>query len=60
MATLGPAFRQGLVVEFHSLFGVQGKGELVVPAEVETGTGQGVVTELGAEMALGQVSGMGR
>ena len=60
MTALGSAFGQGLVVEFHSLFRVQGKGELVVPAEVETGARKGVVTELSAEMSLGKVCRMGR
>ena len=58
MTAFGPAFRQGLVVEFHGLFRVQRKGELVVPAEVETGAGKGVIPKLSAEMPLGQVCRM--
>ena len=46
-------------MEFHGLFGVEGKRELVVPAEVEAGAGKGIVAELCREVSLGDVRRVG-
>ena len=59
VACLGLAAGERLVVEFHGLFGVQRKRELVVPAEVKAGARKGVVAELCCEMALCKVGRMG-
>jgi len=52
---LGAFLGQGLVVEFPGLVRVQAQVELVFPAEFEAGLAQGVVPDLGAGVALGQV-----
>src|SRR5439155_15052486 len=54
---LGPVGRQGLVVVRPGRVRVERQLELVGPAEVETGLGEGVVPRLGAGVALGQVGG---
>jgi hypothetical protein len=51
---------QRLVVVGAGRVGVEGQVELVLPAEVEAGAGEGVVAQLRGRVALGEVGGMGR
>src|SRR5205085_3354805 len=50
---------QGRVVVGAGPFGIEREVELVLPAELEAGLGEGVVPSLGAGVALGQVGGVG-
>ena len=50
---------QGFVVIAARGVRVQGEVELVVPAELEAGFGQGVVADLGGRVSLGEVGGVG-
>ena len=50
---------QGLVVVFAGRIGVQAEIELVLPAKLETGLGQGVVADGCGRVALGDVGGVG-
>ena len=56
---LGAFGRQCLVVVGFGGFGVEGEVELVSPAELEAGAGEGVVAPLGGGVALRQVGGVG-
>ena len=58
MRGLGRLGGQRLVVELARGVGVQRQRELVVPAELEPGPRQRVVTVLRARMALGQIGGV--
>ena len=58
MCDLGRVLGQGLVVVLAGLFGIQTQVELVFPAEFETRLGEGVVTNLGTGMPLGEVCSM--
>jgi len=46
-------------VEFACGDGVEAEVELVFPAELEAGLGEGVVAVLGAGVAFGEVGGVG-
>ena len=59
MRGLGGFLRQGLVVVFLGALGIEGQGELVGPAEFETGLGERVVADLRGGMALGEVGSVG-
>ena len=50
---------QGFVVEALGAFGVEAEAELVAPAELETRLAQGVVAQLCARPAFGEVGGVG-
>ena len=50
---------QGFVVEAFGAFGVEAEAELVAPAEFETRLAQGVVAQLCARPAFGEVGGVG-
>ena len=60
MGALGTFLRKGFVVEFARRVRIEREVELVLPAELESGFAQGVVPDLGAWMAFGQVGGVGR
>jgi hypothetical protein len=47
-----------LVVVLARRVGVEGEVELVLPAELEAGLGEGVVAQLRGGVALGEVGGM--
>ena len=59
MRGLGGFLREGLVVVFLGALGVEGQGELVGPAELEAGFGDGVVTLLGSGVSFGEVGCVG-
>ena len=59
MGALGTFLREGFVVEFTGGFGVEPEVELVLPAEFEAGFRKGVVAELCAGVAFGEVGGVG-
>ena len=59
VSQLSTLSRQGLVVVFPSPLGIEGKIELVHPAELKAGFGERIVTQPGHGMALGQIGGMG-
>ena len=59
MGDLGRFLGQGFVVEFRRLVRVETEVELVVPAEFEAGLTEGVVVNLRAGVAFGQVGGVG-
>jgi len=50
---------EGFVVVFDGFGRVEAEGELVAPAEFETGLGDGVVSDLGGRVSLGEVGGVG-
>ena len=50
--------RQRFVVIGARGFGVEAEVELILPAEVEAGTGEGVVAQLGCGVALAKVAGV--
>ena len=50
---------QGFVVEALGAFGVEAEAELVAPAELETRLTQGIVAQLCARPAFGEVGGVG-
>src|SRR5574343_453682 len=56
---LGRLLGQGLVVEFARLVRVETEVELVFPAKLVARLGHGVVADLRAGVALGEVSGVG-
>ena len=55
MCELGAFLRQGFIVEFLRLLGVEDEIELIAPAEFEARFGQRVVAQLRAGVALGEV-----
>jgi len=57
--TLGGIAVQGLVVEGTGRDGIEREVELIVPAELETGFGEGVVSVLGSGETFGEVGGVG-
>ena len=57
---LGAFLGKGLVVILAGLVGIEREVELIVPAKLEAGLGEGVVALLGGGMSLGQVGGVGR
>ena len=59
MRHLAGLLGQGLIVEGPCGEGVKAEVELILPAELKTGLGQGVIPHLGAGVALGQVGGVG-
>ena len=59
MRDLVAVLRQGLVVEFARGVWVQREVELVLPAEVKTGLGEGIIPGLRAGMPLGKIGRMG-
>src|SRR5690606_25758865 len=50
--------RQGLVMELTGRIGIEGKVELVFPAELESRFAQGIIPVLRSGMAFGQVCSM--
>src|ERR1700704_4656099 len=59
MRGLRAFLREGFVVEFAGGLGIEAEVELILPAELEAGFAQGVVTVLGAGVAFGEVGGVG-
>ena len=59
VGALGSVLREGFVVVFAGGDGVEAEVELVFPAELEAGFGEGVVAVLGAGVAFGEVGGVG-
>ena len=59
MRGLGAFLRQGLVVKLAGRFGIERQVELIIPPELETRFGYGVVVVLRAGMAFGQIGGVG-
>ena len=59
MGGLGALRRQRLVVILLGRLRIERQVELVAPAELEPGAGEGVVVEAGGGVALGEVRGVG-
>ena len=55
MRELMTFFGKGLIMESPGLVGIKAEIELIFPAELKAGLGQGVVTHLGSWMTFGKI-----
>ena len=59
MSRLGIFLRQSLIVKLTRFFRIKGEVVLVLPAELKTSLGKGVVPKLGGRVSFSQVGRMG-